>query len=205
VVAINTEGVDEPLYAIWTAGTVLPNSRVYRLRMQYRIGIEGPFEDVLTDNNVVEYERNEDPGHSTDFVNIQLPEQALNQPYVQFLWRYYYSGEQVVPESGQRAMLRLDDIVIGTADFVLTDNRDALSAVEIFPNPFIDRFTIEHEFGADTRVALFGADGRRVYDGILGEGMNDIVVSDLASGFYVLRLSKGGEVLASRKIVVMER
>ncbi|MFN2423691.1 MAG: CotH kinase family protein, partial [Cryomorphaceae bacterium] len=118
IAAVNTEGLEEPIFAWWTAGTVLPNSRVYRLRLQYRIGIEGPFIDVTNgEGDPVEYERNELVGHELSFLNLLLPEEVLDQPYVQFLWRYYYTGEQVIASSGQRAMLRLDDIVIATADF----------------------------------------------------------------------------------------
>ncbi|NLK40450.1 MAG: hypothetical protein GX298_00150, partial [Planctomycetes bacterium] len=39
---------------------------------------------------------------------IALPAEALEQPYVQLLWRYYH----VDGDSGARAQLRLDDIVV---------------------------------------------------------------------------------------------
>lgn len=203
VAAVNTEGLEEPIFAWWTAGTVLPNSRVYRFRLQYRIGIDGPFIDVTNgEGEPLEYERNELAGHQETFLNILLPEEVLNQPYVQFLWRYYHTGEQVIPESGQRAMLRLDDLVIGTADFDSVYNaRDAIEVI-VFPNPATDAFSVYHELGEGIRAELFSIEGRKVFDDILYDGMNEVQVRSLASGVYVLLLSDDGEIVSRSKVMV---
>ncbi len=93
----------------WLGGTVTPNTRVYVLRLQYRVGIEGPFEDVLDDNeDPVLYTRDATAGHEQPMGPVDLPADALDQPYVQVLWRYYL----VSGESGARAQLRLDDILV---------------------------------------------------------------------------------------------
>ena len=95
----------------WEAGTVSPNSRIYNLRLQYRVGSEGPFADLTDeDGNPVEYQRNEEESH-TEFIGpIALPEDAIGQPRVELLWRYYYTGVQLDPESNQRSELNISTI-----------------------------------------------------------------------------------------------
>jgi autotransporter-associated beta strand protein len=111
LLALDTTGLSAAEVS-FTAGTVLANTRVYAIRLQYRIGVSGDFTDVTDgQGNPIEYLRNATNGHSTDFGSIALPEGALDQPYVQLLWRYYF----VSGASGARAQLRLDDIaVVGT-------------------------------------------------------------------------------------------
>lgn len=95
------------LYTEWLAGTLLQNSRVYAIRLQYRVGTTAPFTDILVDGQPVEYVRGAD-GDLHAFTAVPLPPDAQTQPYVQLLWRYYHlSGD-----SGPRAQLRLDDIVV---------------------------------------------------------------------------------------------
>ncbi len=95
----------------FTAGTVLPNSRVYALRLQYRIGTSGPFTDLTGEDGApIEYVRDTDTGagHEKVFEPVPLPGHLLGQPYLQLLWRYHL----VDGDSGARAMLRLDDIEV---------------------------------------------------------------------------------------------
>ncbi|NLX13152.1 MAG: hypothetical protein GXY44_05775 [Phycisphaerales bacterium] len=115
LLAVNTQGA--PWVSVgWTAGTVLQNSRVYGLRLQYRLGITGEFSDVLRDDQPVEYVAGPN-GEIQTMQTAMLPAAALNQPYVQILWRYYHK----MGESGARAELRLDDLIVGAprvpADF----------------------------------------------------------------------------------------
>ncbi len=95
----------------WRGGTVEPNSREYAIRLQYRVGDSGIFKDILDSNSQpVEYKRNAVAGHSQVLGPIALPAEALDKPYVQLFWRYYY-----ISGSGSRARLRLDDIVVSRA------------------------------------------------------------------------------------------
>ncbi|SDM92878.1 CotH kinase family protein, partial [Siphonobacter aquaeclarae] len=109
LLALRTLGLNQA-FVQWTGGTVTPNSRQYRIRLRYRIGDTGPFQD-LTDGggNPVEYVRNTTAGHSQTFGPVALPAALLNQPYVQLLWQYYYTG---IGTSGSRDQLRIDDIVV---------------------------------------------------------------------------------------------
>ena len=112
LLALDTRGVDEVRVG-FTVGTVLQNSRVYALRLQYRIGTEGPFSDVVYGHGsdlageAVEYIRAGDADEQR-IGPVWLPDELLDQPNVQLLWRYY----RVSGDSGPRAQLRLDDIVV---------------------------------------------------------------------------------------------
>ena len=107
LLALDTRWLDGAVDVDWLAGTVTPNSRIYALRLQYRVGAEGPFIDLLdAQTNVVEYVRNPLAGHAQAMPTVTLPPSALDQPYVQVLWRYY----RISGSSGPRAELRLDDI-----------------------------------------------------------------------------------------------
>lgn len=109
LLAVNTVGVADARVS-WTGGTVAPNSRIYALRLQYRIGDSGDFKDVLESGNP-EYIRNATAGHSQTFGPTLLPAEALGKPYVQLFWRYYLTTSGM----SNRAELRLDDISVTTS------------------------------------------------------------------------------------------
>ncbi len=117
----------------WTGGTVLPNSRVYAIRLQYRVGHEGPFRDLKDAEGLPsEYLRHPtEEGHARAMDLVALPADAMGHPHVQLLWRYY----RVAGDSGPRAQLRLDDVLLlgdhaeesvfmppGDGDWNLADN-----------------------------------------------------------------------------------
>ena len=106
LVALDTTGL-EGVRVNWLAGTILRNVRQYAIRLQYRVGIDGPFMDVLDDGQPVEYSAQTD-GDMQTLDPVDLPSEAVDQPYVQLLWRYYH----VDGDSGARSQLRLDDIAV---------------------------------------------------------------------------------------------
>ena len=106
LVALDTTGL-EGVRVNWLAGTILRNVRQYAIRLQYRVGIDGPFMDVLDDGQPVEYSAQTD-GDMQTLDPVDLPSEAVDQPYVQLLWRYYH----VDGDSGARPQLRLDDMAV---------------------------------------------------------------------------------------------
>ena len=103
----------------FTSGTVISNTQVYAIRLQYRITNTGAFSDVLdisNNGNPVEYVRSDVSGDAKAIGPIRLPTDALNQPYVELQWKYHcISG---CGGTGRRAQLRLDDIrVVGQGPF----------------------------------------------------------------------------------------
>ncbi len=110
LLALDTTGLDDARVG-FAAGTILPNFRSYAIRLQYRLGIDGPFTD-LTDElgQPVEYLRSTEAGHEAFFSPVDLPPHLLGQAYVQLMWRYHH----VEGSSGARSQLRLDDILVAT-------------------------------------------------------------------------------------------
>ncbi len=126
LLALRTSGLTEASVT-WRSGTVTPNSRQYRIRLRYRVGNSGPFQDLPDgSNNPVEYVRNATAGHSQVIGPVALPAALLNKPYVQLLWQYYWTG---VGTSGSRDQLLLDDIVIsrGTCASLASGDWDAVT------------------------------------------------------------------------------
>jgi len=121
LLALDTRG-SEAMTVSFTAGTLLPNSRVYALRLQYRTSLEETWRDVLDEHgDPVEYIRNETAGHQRRFGPILLPSELEGLTNLHLQWRYHYlSGD-----SGPRAQLRLADIHIaaGGSD-VISDFSD---------------------------------------------------------------------------------
>lgn len=114
LLALDTRNVtDAPVG--WLAGTVLANSRIYAMRLQYRVGTSGEFIDVLDEfNNPVVYVRHPADGHTQPMDPVLLPAAAMDEEYVQLLWRYYWTDP--AGATGPRAQLRLDDIVVANSD-----------------------------------------------------------------------------------------
>lgn len=113
LLALDTTGVSN-VEVGWTAGTMVANSRVYGLRLQWRVGATGAFADVLTPGGApMEYVRNPTDGHTAVLAPVPLPAQAGGQPLVQLRWRYYSIPQP--NDSGPRAQLRLDDIRVTAA------------------------------------------------------------------------------------------
>lgn len=105
VLALNTSGLSN-IYVSWTGGTVAidATTREYRIRLQYRVGVSGPFTDVP---GPVEYVATAPAGHSQDFGPTLLPAAVNNQPVVHVRWKYYY-----VSGSNTRPQLRVDNILV---------------------------------------------------------------------------------------------
>ncbi len=107
ILALDTRGV-RAAELEWTGGTVLPNNRVYHLRLQYRLESTGPFFDFTDpEGDPILYTRSAIAGDAQHISGIPLPEEMLGRPYVQVAWRYHY---EPTGTSGPRAKLRLDNI-----------------------------------------------------------------------------------------------
>ena len=111
VLALKTVGRTNALVS-WRGGTVTPSARAYAIRLQWRAGATNAFTDLLdAQGRPVEYTRNSLAGHAQILGPFPLPPAALNQPYIQLRWKYYF----VSGASGARDQLRLDDIVVAEA------------------------------------------------------------------------------------------
>jgi len=197
LLALDTRGVDEVTVA-WLGGTIVPNDRIYAIRLQYRIGHTGEFQDVVFGGQPVEYQRSETAGDTEEIGPISLPSLLRNQAYVQLQWRYYHmSGE-----AGPRPELRLDDILVG-GNPVAVGPEPALPALTALhgnaPNPFnpvtVIRFSVRE--GERARLDVYNGRGQRVRSlGSFPAGRHratwdgtDAGGQRCASGMYFVRLA----------------
>ncbi len=210
ILALDTRGLDDVLVS-WTGGTLQANARVYAIRMQYKIGPEGTFVDLLDDEGqVVEYTRSAEDGHQQHFGPIQLPTQAANQEYLQLRWKYYFTGEQLEADHGRRDMLRLDNIeVTATGLNTTTSNtRQGAELLQNYPNPATQSTSISFVLPVAARVdlSLFDMYGRPVRS-LAGEtfspGIHTLHISleGLQPGFYFYRM-QSGEFSQTRKMMI---
>lgn len=211
VLAIDTRGMEDVTVG-WTAGTLIPNSRAYAIRLQYRIGLDGIFTDLTDENGFpIEYQRAATAGHSQVFEPVQLPDAVEDQAYVQLRWKYYFTGQQLDPNSGARDMLRLDDIVVSTVTMGSDEHPSASLAVDVrtYPNPFSHTCTIEVELQQKESLLLeiFNAQGMLVTticDGKFDTGIHSFELdgTQLPAGNYFYRLRTDEKLLRGKLMLI---
>ncbi len=106
ILALNTQDKSE-VKVKWKGRTIAVGAREYGIRLQYRIGDQLAFDNLLDSNNqIIEYSRGV-AGDSAVF-EVVLPATLLNQPYIQLMWRYYKKNGS----SSNRDELGIDDIIV---------------------------------------------------------------------------------------------
>jgi hypothetical protein len=213
LLALDTRGVGEVTVA-WLGGTIVPNDRIYAIRLQYRIGQTGEFQDVVFgDQHVpVEYRRSETAGDTAILGPHRLPLTLVNKPYVQLLWRYYH----VSGAAGPRPELRLDDILVEGGDPVAVGPEPTLPALTALhgnaPNPFnpatVIRFSVRE--GERARLDVYNGRGQRVRSlGSFSAGRHQVTWDGTdaggqrcASGMYFYRLSASSGAWTRKMLLV---
>lgn len=193
LLALNTTGQTN-VKVSFLAGTMLQNERVYALRLQYRIGVEGPFQDLMYNDQVVEYTATLD-GDMVSFENIGLPSHLLNHEYVQLLWRYYHQSG----DSGPRAMLRLDDVMV-----TRTLNVDMPENLNYHIFSAFDRVHIESSSNEAARIFVYNTAGQKLHSETLsGQGLHKLSRT-FESGIYIVTIYTHNKPI-SKKVVVQAR
>jgi hypothetical protein len=88
--------------------------------------------------------------------------------------------------------------------------RATMADVVVFPNPFLNDFTIQYSLNYEA-VALsfevFDMTGRRIRDALVSNTKQGTLTVDLSPciGFYMLRVIADGEVVHSNKLICLER
>ncbi|MEX2573122.1 MAG: T9SS type A sorting domain-containing protein [Balneolaceae bacterium] len=160
----------------------------------------------------VEYQGHEEDGHSEWIGPVPLPAAAENQPRVELLWRYYFTGEQEDEDSGQRSMLHIADIEIYTS--VQAGNTAGIPGkfqlYQNFPNPFYPVTAIRYDLPEpqQVRMDLYSITGQHIstltdrqYPA--GRHMIELNASSLASGIYFYRFVSE-EHIETRKLTVIK-
>lgn len=109
LIAIDTSG-RQNIQVTWVNETVEVNNRTYAMRLQYRVGLTGTWTDADEDLASIEYVRSETQGHTQTFGPVTLPGEAEDEELVHLRWVYYRHPSSGT--SGNRAMIRLDDILV---------------------------------------------------------------------------------------------
>lgn len=184
VLALDTRGASD-LRIDWKAQTLLANSRTYNIRLQYRNGLEGAWQDVLgPDGQPVEYQRADSPSGETAFTELPFPEDAYDQAYMQLRWKYYYTGVRLTDEFGSRDKLRIDDLLVwqkGTSTRPV-EKSSTLAGPQLypcFPNPVREQTTLAFYLPEATRVQI------DVFDG-LGRRLETPFEGELKAGYHEL-------------------
>jgi hypothetical protein len=207
-----TTGID----VSWVGGTLQANSRTYNIRLQYRIGSGGIWQDVTDGNGQpAEYERSAAAGHEMIIGPVRLHPETDGQPYMQLRWKYYFTGTRLSEESGQRDMLRLDDITVtaatgSSAGEPPQDDLPAIYSLETnYPNPFNPGTMIRYSLpeAGSIRLVVYDILGKEI--SVLTDGVRDAGVhsawfdgSGLSSGVYIYRLEAGGMSFTGKMMLV---
>ncbi len=124
VLGLNTTGISN-VQVSWTGRTVAAGARDYRIRLQYRIGNSGSWEDVP---GPIEYV-NSTAGHTQEFNNINLPAELGDEEEVYLRWKYYQDADS---PGGTRPRLGVTEITVteGTDDPVLLVSPSSLTGLD---------------------------------------------------------------------------
>jgi hypothetical protein len=134
VLAINTLDVDEVVVK-WTARTITKNSRIFGLRMQYRVedGSYNANSGWCDFEPTVEY-INGATGNSEMF-ETPLPFDVHNRENVQLRWVYFH----LEGTSGARAQIALEDVIVSQKsdliNIISNTNNGSSALFQIYPNP----------------------------------------------------------------------
>ncbi len=181
VLALNTTGVDN-VVVNWTGRTIVQNTRVYGLRLQYKIGGGDANAGWMDFETPIEYVSGETDSNQPFITN--LPSSCNNQALVQLRWVYYFKGEG----TGARAQIGLDDIVVSST---LGTNNFENSLFVIYPNP-ANSFV---NFNKAITGQLLNINGQVL---MKFENVNQINIENLQPGIYFVKNNEG----ATQKLMV---
>lgn len=108
VVGLNTTN-RQNIRVTWTGGTVVSQTRLYAIVLQYRVGTSGAWSTAINNaTDTVQY-KSSTTGNAQAMPSFTLPAICENQPNVQVRWRMYQWSSA---SSGSRPQLRVDEISV---------------------------------------------------------------------------------------------
>lgn len=197
----------------WTGGTVVSQTRLYAIILQYRVGTAGPWSTAIVNGTDTVQYKSSTTGNSAVMPTFTLPATCENQPVVQVRWRMYQWSSAV---TGSRPQLRVDEIsVVSDAS---TGTPTKLAVVGVSPavpsalTPF--SVTVQARNAADqarnvltatdVQVSVFSGSGALsgTLTGTMPAGTNTLVLNNLvynvAEQGVVLQIARtAGDVLSS--------
>lgn len=188
LLALDTRGLSSATLD-WEVSTLIANSRVYHMRLQYRTDISQDWKDYTDiDGNIVEYERNPTE-NIREVISHPLPLELLNQENLQLRWVYYYTGERISSSSGARDMIGLHRIAVNGEIITSADrDHDTFVPLSISPNPTSGQ---DIQFNKPISGNLYDMKGRVLdrYD-----NASYAPIDTLRAGTYIIRTDDGESV-----------
>lgn len=177
----------------WKSETTVPGDgngvtsdpRVWKLRIQYRVGNNGLFTDIP---GPIEFTSSTSSGDSMQFGSFALPATCNDQPIVQLRWIYFESSAGA---GGSRPQLRLDDIEIASDQTVgLTENQASVDELfTIFPNPAHTQFAVKVNTNAEGFMQVTDQVGRQVMQETFSQNLTTFDCSNLPRGVYFVKIT----------------
>ncbi|WP_146171775.1 T9SS type A sorting domain-containing protein [Flavobacterium magnum] len=171
---------DDIVVVEWTARTIAQNSRIYGLRMQYRIGDGNgnPNAGWTEFANPQDYIVGETGTSETRFTD--LPSDCIGQPLVQVRWVYYY-----ISGTGARPNLGLDDVRVTVITLLDTPELEHRKAFGFYPNPATANTIF---FNAPSDVTVSDVSGKIIKT---AANASTLYVGDLNPGLYFISNNEG--------------
>ena len=109
IVALNTTDRGDIMVS-WVSEASGTLGRPYALRLQYRVGDSGPWQNAMDGINPVQFSASDEWGNGRVTVSTTLPSALENQALIQLRWLYFQDGSG----SGSRPTITLDDLSISS-------------------------------------------------------------------------------------------
>jgi len=191
----------------WKSETTIPGDgngvasdpRVWKLRLQYRVGNSGLFTDMP---GPVEFTSSPATGDSVQFGPITLPDACNNQVVVQLRWIYF---ESAAGAGGSRPQLRLDDIEVTSDQTVGIIEQPSIAEglFTIFPNPAHDQFSLKADLCSEGYILVTDQVGRQVMFETYSQTLSTFDCSNLPKGIYFVKVTDfSGELLSAKKLLI---
>ena len=197
----------------WTGGTVVSQTRLYAIILQYRVGTTGSWSTAIVNGTDTVQYKSSTTGNSAVMPTFTLPATCENQPVVQVRWRMYQWSSAV---TGSRPQLRVDEISV--VSDVSTGTPTKLAVVGVSPSvpstltPFSVTVQARNATdqarnvltATDVQVSVFSGSGALsgTLTGTMPAGTNTLVLNNLAYNVaeqgVVLQIARtAGDVLSS--------
>ncbi len=174
------------LFLEWSASTLRANSRVYAIQPYFRVGISDEWSPLLKeDGEPWIYNRNVLENAKDTLKHLQLPEEMIEEPYVQLLWKYYFTGQRITEESGARDMLALHHILLNNQN-TNSSNEQMTPTLggSVYPNP-VEDFVY---FDAPISGVLYDTKGQPIR---ALRQQTELNLQGVPSGTYLLKTQEG--------------
>ncbi|MFM7774569.1 MAG: hypothetical protein ACKO9V_06965, partial [Candidatus Kapaibacterium sp.] len=212
VLGLNTTN-RQNIRVTWTGGTVVSQTRLYAIVLQYRVGTTDPWQTaIINGTDTVQY-KSSTTGNSQVLPTFTLPATCENQPVVQVRWRMY---QWSTAGTGSRPQMRVDEISVQSD--VSTGTPTKLAVVGVTPavpstlTPFsvtVQARNINDQArnvvtGTDVQVSVFTGSGTLsgTLTGTIPAGTNTLVINNImykvAEQGVVLQIARtAGDALSS--------